>query len=115
MSLADVGNFFKSLGGKIHAALVAIFGQSALDTVESQIKIVLKDDVRAIFIDAIEAAETLQVGGTDADGSAKRAAAFNQIVTDLKTKGISLAENVINLGIELVVGLLKSKSPAVTA
>jgi Bacteriophage holin of superfamily 6 (Holin_LLH) len=111
-ALSDVGQFFKSLGGKVHAALVKIFGQQALDQVESQIKTIFEDDVLAIFTDAIAAAETLQVGGAAASSADKRAAAFAQIVSDLKSKGISLAESVVNLGIELVVNLLKSKTAA---
>ena len=58
-------------------------------------------------VDAINAAETLQASGAD-----KRQAAFNQISSDLKGKGIGLEQSAINLGIELVVGLLKAKTPA---
>lgn len=107
-----IESFFKTLGSDIHATLVKLFGQSALDDVETQIKTIMSDDVRVIFVDAINAAETLQVGGSPASGDAKRAAAIAQIVSDLKSKGISLAETTVNLGIELVVGLLKSKTPA---
>ncbi len=64
MSLASIGNFFKHLGQEIHDGLVKIFGQSALDSVESQIK------------------------------------------------GISLGTSAVNLGIELVVNLLKAKGGA---
>ena len=108
-------SFFKTLGSETHAVLLKVFGQTALDNVDSQIKTIFNDDVRVIFVDAITAAEALQVGGVAASSTEKRAAAFTQIETDLKTKGISLAENVINLGIELVVGLLQSKTPAATA
>jgi hypothetical protein len=45
----------------------------------------------------------------------KRNAAFAQIAKDLEAKGIDLAHNVINLGIELVVGFLKAKTPATPA
>jgi len=84
MSLASVGNFFKHLGTKIHDGLVKIFGQPALDNVEAQIKTILTDDVRVIFVDAIQAASTLQLGGAPASNADKRNAAFNQITTDLK-------------------------------
>lgn len=107
----NIVGFFKTLGEKIHAALVTVFGQSALDNVEGQIRTILSDDVRVIFVDAINAAETLQVGGAAASGADKRNAAFTQIETDLTSKGISLGQSAINLGIELVVGLLKSKAP----
>lgn len=112
LNLANVGQFFKSLGGKIHAALVAVFGQSALDQVEAQIKQILADDVRVIFLDAITAAKTLLVGGSPASNQEKRDAAYGQIVSDLKGKGISLEESAINLGIELCYNLLKAKQSA---
>lgn len=107
MSLESVGSFFKHLGAKIHDGLVKLFGQSALDNVEAQIKTILTDDVQVIFVDAINAAQSLNVSGAD-----KRTAAFNQITTDLKGQGVSLESSAINLGIELIVGLLKSKTPA---
>lgn len=105
MNLSSLANFFKSLGTHIHDALVSIFGQTAIENLEAQIKQILSDDARVIFIDAINAAQTLQT-----DGAGKRAAAFAQISTDLKAKGISLADSGVNLGIELVVGLLKAKA-----
>ncbi len=112
MSLASVGNFFKHLGEKIHSALVAMFGQDALDKVETELKTVLSDSVRVIFVDAIQAAESLTAGGAPASGSQKRDAAFQKITSDLKGQGIVLEQNIVNLGIELVVGLLKAKQPA---
>jgi len=108
MSLTSIKTFFQHLGSEIHSALVALFGQPALDAVEQKFKIILTDDVRAIFIDAINAADDLTVG----TGADKRAAAFTQIEADLKTKGVALGTSGINLGIELIVGLLKAKTPA---
>jgi cation transport regulator ChaB len=105
MKLSDLANFFKSIGSHIHEALVEIFGQSAIDQLDAEIKQILSDDARVIFIDAINAAQSLQT-----DGAGKRAAAFAQITTDLKAKGISLADSAVNLGIELVVGLLKARA-----
>ena len=110
--LKDVGNFFKHLGQKIHDGLVAIFGQDALDNVEAQIKTILTDDARVVFVDAIQLASTLKVGAADASGAEKRSAAFSQIKSDLEKNGVSLADSAINLGIELVLGLLKAKTPA---
>ena len=104
-----------------HGLLVKIFGQSALDAVENDLKTIFQEDVLAVFQDAIVAAESLQQpeGGVAASSAEKRSAAFVKIAEDLKAKGISLAQHTINLGIELVVGLVKSKtaasSPAPTA
>ncbi len=108
MSLASIGNFFKHLGQKIHDGLLAVFGKDALDRVEAQIETILTDDARVIFVDAIQAAQTLSVGS----GADKRNAAFNQITKDLEGKGISLGTSAVNLGIELVVNLLKAKGGA---
>lgn len=97
-----------------HGLLVKIFGQSALDAVENDLKTIFQEDVLVIFQDAIVAAESLQQpeGGVAATSTEKRNAAFVKIVEDLKAKGISLAQHTINLGIELVVGLVKSKTAA---
>lgn len=111
-TLGDVGHFFKALGGKVHDLLVKIFGQPALDNVENQVKQILQADVLVIFQDAISTVETLTVGGQPASGDQKRAAAFQKIVSDLEAQGKNLATNVINLGIELVLGLLRAKTPA---
>lgn len=106
----SLGSFFHHLGSAIHSALVHIFGQSALDKVEADMKTIFRDDVRVIFMDAIVAAESLALGGAD-----KRAVAFAQIVKDLATQGVDLSTHAINMGIELVVGLLRAKTPAAPA
>jgi hypothetical protein len=100
-----------------HGLLVKIFGESALAAVENDLKTIFQEDVLAIFQDAIVAAESLKQpeGGVLATNSEKRSAAFLKIAEDLKTKGISLAEHTINLGIELVVGLVKSKTSATSS
>lgn len=105
MKLGDIGHFFKTLGEKIHAGLVKIFGQSALDSFEAKVKTILSEDMVVIFKDAIVAANSLTVG----TGNDKRAAAFAQIVKDLEGQGKTLATSTINLGIEMVIGLLKAQ------
>ena len=105
--LGKLEAFFKSLGEDVQSALVKIFGSPAIAALESQIKAIFSADLLVIFTDGVNFAETL---GPGLSNEQKRAAAFGQITTDLKTKGISLAESTINLGIELVVGLVKAKS-----
>jgi hypothetical protein len=105
-----VKSFFENLGREIHAGMAAVFGQPALDSVEATMKTILTDDVRVVFEDAINLAES--TGGT---GPGKRAAAFAKIETDLVAKGIALTHSAINLGIELVVGLMKAKEPHTAA
>ena len=109
-TVTKVKNFFEHLDTAIHAGLAKVFGQPALDTVTSTLKTLLSDDVRVIFEDAINAAEA--VGGS---GPSKRDAAFAKIETDLLAQGITLTHTAINLGIELVVNLLKAKEPHTAA
>jgi hypothetical protein len=105
----------KKIGADIQGGFVKIFGQAAVSQFETTIKDLAQDDVVTIFSDAVNLAESLQINGTPATSEQKRTAAFEQIVKDLATAGKSLATNVVNLGIELVVGLLKSKTPAPAA
>lgn len=107
--------YIENVAHSANGLLVKIFGQSAVSAVESDLATIFKEDVITIFSDAITLAESLQVDGQAASGDQKRSAAFSQIVKDLAAKGINLADNVINLGIELVVGLIKSKTPAAAA
>jgi rhamnose utilization protein RhaD (predicted bifunctional aldolase and dehydrogenase) len=92
--------------------LVKLFGQTAIDKFDQDVKAIFQEDVMVIFQDAIVAAESLQMDGSPATSEQKRAAAFSQIAKDLSAKGIALADHVINLGIELVVGLIRAKTPA---
>lgn len=105
-----VKTFFEHLGQELHAGLAAVFGQPALDTFTSTIKTILTADVRVIFEDGINAAEA--IGGS---GATKRAAAFAKIETDLLAQGVQLGHSAINLGIEMVVNLLKAKEPHTAA
>src|SRR5712671_2388844 len=84
-----------------HGLLVKIFGQSALDAAENDLKAIFQEDVLVIFKDAILGAESLKQpeGGAPASNAEKRSAAFLQIAEDLKSKGVILAEHTINLGI----------------
>jgi len=105
-------SFFKAVSTDVHNFLVKVFGQDAISKFESDLKSLLQEDIFVVFTDAVQAAQTLTLGGSAADGASKRAAAFTQVVTDLKSKGITLGESVVNMGIELAVNLLKSKTPA---
>jgi hypothetical protein len=100
-----VESFFKGLGSKIHNVLVSIFGQAAIDKTEADIKKVLSDDFRQIFLDGIAYAATLQVPGTE-----KKAAAFDKITSDLANQGKALPTQLTNFGIELVLSLFKARN-----
>lgn len=100
----NVKGFFQHLPGEIWHAIVSIFTQPAIQKVEADIEKLLGDELRPVFVDAINWAGTLT--GT---GSEKRAEAFGKIVSDLAAAGKTLPTAVINLGIELVVNLLKAK------
>jgi sulfur transfer complex TusBCD TusB component (DsrH family) len=100
-----------------HGILVKIFGSDAITKFEGEVQTIFQEDVLVIFQDGIALAESLKTpeGGAPATGAEKRSAAFLKISEDLKAKGISLADHVINLGIELVVGFVKAKTPAAAA
>lgn len=106
MSFKSIGTFFHHLGEDIYNGLLKIFGPTAIANVEAQIKLLFEEDMQAVFMAAINAAESLPAG------SDKRAAAFAQIVSVLETKGVALGKSLINLGIELFVNLLHQKTPA---
>lgn len=101
----SVVSVFHAVTQKIHDILVGLFGQKALDTVDSQVKQILSADFLPIFKEAIEAA-----GNLPGEDSAKRTAAFSQIASELTAQGKSLPTQLINFGIELVYGLVKAKS-----
>lgn len=102
MSIASI---FHAVTHSVHEFLVRIFGQSALDKVDADVKQVLSDDFLPIFKEAIE-----EAGKLPGEGADKRTAAFQKIVAELAAAGKSLPMQVVNLGIELVYGLLKAKS-----
>ena len=103
MSIVSV---FQGLEKKVYAELVSIFGQSAVDDVDAKIKIILQADVRIIFQDAITAASAM----LNASGQQKHDVAFAQITTDLKAQGKALEPQLVNFGIELVLGLVRGKA-----
>ena len=106
-ALGKLELFFKSLGEDFQSVLVKLFGSPAVNALEAQIKQIFSADVVVIIKDGVAFAETLAPGSSSEQ---KRMAAFTQITSDLKSKGLSLAEQTINLGIELVVGLAKAKA-----
>jgi hypothetical protein len=113
MSISSIINFFEALGAKAYTDLCSIFGKTAIDAVDAEIKTILQADVRVIFQDAITAAESLQIDGTAASGAQKQSAAFAQITTDLKTQGKSFTSSMVNFGIELVLGLIRGQAAKV--
>lgn len=94
---------FKALGHGIQEGLYKVFGESAVQKVENDMKTILSDELRPIFFDAVNAVNALAIPGAE-----KRDQAFAKIVTDLKAAGKDLAPKLINLGIELTVNLLKA-------
>jgi hypothetical protein len=120
--MSKLGSFFsrtieviEGTGHSAHTFLVKVFGADAVQAAENDISALMHEDVLKIFQDAITAAETLQVDGTAAAGDQKRSAAFDQIVKDLAADGKQFATHTINLGIELVVGLLRAKQSTAVA
>lgn len=109
MSFTTTIKFFQHLEAVVYAALVKVFGSDALTAAENDVKTILRADTYQFFVDAVNLAETLPQG-TD-----KRAAAYAQITADLAKEGIQMEKSLVNLGIELVVDLLKRKTPPAPA
>lgn len=87
--------------------LVGLFGQNAVDNFEQRVKLVFQQDVLKIITDAVQAAASNSQLTT---GAQKRDAAFSAIKSDLSAIGKTLQDNMVNFGIEYVVGLLKAKA-----
>ena len=101
----SIGSIFHAVTSKVHEILVSLFGQPALDKVDTDVKKLLSDDFRPIFLEAIQAVAAYPGSGPD-----KRGLAFSKIADELKAQGKALPEQLINLGIELVLGLVKAKT-----
>jgi hypothetical protein len=109
MSLfSKIANFFHTAAVKVSDAFIAVFGKDAAEKFAQGALSLLKSAEGKIVLDAVEAVQTLST-----DGAGKRAAAFEKILADFKTQGISVGESVINMLIELAVQYLQgSINPA---
>lgn len=104
--IQKIESFFGNLEHKVQADLVALFGKTAVDSTEAEVKTILSAAFLQIFNDGVSYASTL----ANASGADKKAAAFNKITTDLATQGKTLPDQLINFGIELVLSLFKAKA-----
>lgn len=103
-------SWLKAEEQRVQSFLSKVFGSQAVSKFEAQAEAVFQADVLKIFTDAVTAVSGLTISGQPATGAQKRDAAFSAITADLKAIGKTLENNVINFGIEYVVGLMKSGS-----
>lgn len=103
MSLfSKIANFVHTAAVKVSDVFVKLVGKDAAKKFGQASLALLKSAEGKIVLDAVEAVQTLST-----DGAGKRAAAFTQIVSDLKSQGLSLGNSEINLLIEVAVQFLK--------
>lgn len=103
-----IENFIHTAAVKVSDAFVKVFGKDASEKFAQGALSLLKTAEGKIVLDAVEAVQTLST-----DGAGKRSAAFEKILADFKTQGISVGESVINMLIELAVQFLQgSIAPA---
>lgn len=100
---AKIAHWVHGAATKVSDAFVAIFGADAAHQFASGALAILKTDVGQVALDAVEAVESLAL-----DPAQKHAAAFDQIVSEFKSKGIAAADSTIHLLIELAVASLKN-------
>lgn len=93
-------DFLKSVKAKVSAAFIKVFGKDAAQQFGDASIALLKSAAGVIVVDAVKLIEASNPMATPAD---KRTAAFNQVVSDAKTAGISLSTSMINMLIELAV------------
>lgn len=99
---SKIAHFFHGAAVKVSAAFVAVFGKQAATQFAQGALALLQTAEGKIALDAVEAVQSLAV-----DGAAKRATAFAQILADTKAQGITVADSVVNMLIELSVAFLK--------
>lgn len=95
-------SFFKSVGVKVSALLVAVFGRETAQQLGDVAIEALKTSLGVIVMDAVVLVQSLQIGS-----EAKRAEAFKKIVADASRLGITFSHSLVNLLIELAVQRLK--------
>ena len=103
---AKVETWFKGAEVTVSADFVKIFGADAAKQFAAGALALLKTAEGKIVTDAVEAIQTLS---PSADGTSKKAQAFEKIVSDFKSQGVTVADSLINTLIELAVGLLKGR------
>jgi hypothetical protein len=87
----------------VSAAFVTLFGADAAAQFAASALEVLKTDIGQVVMSAVTAVESLSLTGDQ-----KRAQAFSNVVQTLKTEGKDVADNVINMLIELAVAAMKN-------
>jgi hypothetical protein len=99
--LSAIGHFFKHAAVVVSDIFVAIFGQDAAHTFAVGAESLLHSALGQIAMTAVQEVEGL------ATGAEKQAAAFGKIVSAAKTAGITVADSIINMLIELAVQKIK--------
>ncbi|MBV8807967.1 MAG: hypothetical protein JO033_04780 [Acidobacteriaceae bacterium] len=103
MSLfSKIENFVHGAEVKVSADFEKLVGKERAQQFAQSALALLKTAEGKVVADAVEAVSTLAT-----DGAGKRVAAVQKIGTDLKAQGITVAESLLNLLVELAVQALK--------
>lgn len=86
---------------------IKLFFSGIWDFLKPLIEIFLSEAGKLLAASAMQAVTTVAATMGEADGEAKRKAAFDMIVADLKKQGVTLGVSVINAGIETAVQKLE--------
>jgi citrate lyase gamma subunit len=92
--------FFKTAAVKVANIFVAIFGKAVADQFGAAVKAIVKTDVGKLAVDAVNVIEN---SSPTLGSTAKRDAAVAILLKDAAGLGITLAESVANLLIEIAV------------
>lgn len=106
-----VEGFFKGAAVEVSTVFIRLFGKAAATQFGQSALALLKTAEGKIAVDAVQAVESLS---PTADAGTKKAAAFSKIATDLKAQGLTVGDSIINMLIELAVGLLKGNFTTAT-
>lgn len=99
---SKITGFVHTAAVKVSDVFVAVFGKDVAEKFAQGALSMLKTAEGKIVLDAVEAVSTLTT-----DGAGKRAAAFEKILADFKTQGITVGESLVNMLIEIAVQFLQ--------
>jgi hypothetical protein len=102
-------DFLKKVKAKVSDVFIKIFGKDQAQQFADAALQLMKSAAGTLVLDVVKLVETSNPLLTPAD---KRQAAFDQIVSDAKSKGLDLTSSIINLLIELAVQTLKNNITA---
>lgn len=100
----NIFGIIKTAAVKAKDVFVRIFGQAVANQFAATVKAIVKTDLGALAVDIVN---VIEASSPTLGSTQKRDAAVAQLVADASSKGITLAESVANLLIEIAVAYVK--------